>query len=81
MGWVEDAERTYALGREVVRESFDLAQRDDHARWLREDLEEALLDLKEAVIADDEFGGYEFTREVRGFVNELLRMLLEDDHA
>lgn len=56
---------------DVKRES----ELDDSLKWLLEDMEDALFDLKEAVIAADPRWTLHYTAECRSLVTKLDEML------
>ncbi len=60
----ELARELYRRGRELIDATRDRAVVDDTLRWAREDLEDALLDLKRSVLGLDAMGTLDSADEV-----------------
>lgn len=53
MAAFDSALEFYRVGKLLIDHSRDAAVIDDQVRWLREDLEDALLDVKQGVLTSD----------------------------
>jgi hypothetical protein len=71
MGRVDDAKVIYALGRELIASARQEVLLDDSVKWLVDDLEEALLDLKQAVIDGPDAAIDLYTQECRVLLSKL----------
>lgn len=71
----EEAKAVYARGRNIlslVKENMPLG---DEMQWLAEDLEDALFDLKDALIQQNDYWMGRYVEECRGFMKEIDELL------
>ncbi|MFT3784568.1 MAG: hypothetical protein QM770_00190 [Tepidisphaeraceae bacterium] len=74
----DSARDLYRRGKELIDETRDRAVLDDELRWAREDLEDALLDLKRGVTHFDAFLVLEEIDEVIELM-AVIRSIIDDD--
>jgi len=75
MGEFEEAKSLYATTKMILADVKHAVELDDSLRWLLEDMEDALFDLKEAVIATDPRWTRHYTAECRSLLTKLDEML------
>jgi hypothetical protein len=81
MAAFDEAQRVYRDGRLIIEATRDLAVTNDRVRWLREDLEDALLDMKQAILDLDETRADQHLFEAISLMAELVRRVTGEPEA